>query len=163
MTALYRSGRQTEALRAYQGLRADLGDGVGIEPSPELRQLEQRILEHDPSLTVESPPSSGNLPAEVDAFVGRSEELAEIEALLVASRLVTITGAGGAGKTRLALQVARTRAGAAAAILSLPELTYTRELRSRVALGTATRCCRLPTPSPSCSSSKATPGPPERC
>lgn len=57
MLALYRSGRQTEALRAYERTRSYLGDEVGIEPTPELQDLEQRILEQDPDLDLPAAPS----------------------------------------------------------------------------------------------------------
>jgi predicted ATPase/DNA-binding SARP family transcriptional activator len=116
MTTLYRTGRQTEALRSYQDLRTQLGE-IGIEPSPEVRELEQRILDQDPALgsmlrwSGDGPGfgPSGSLPGEVDRFVGRGVELDRLTGLLSSVRLVTLVGAGGSGKTRLALEWARRR------------------------------------------------------
>lgn len=108
MIALYRSGRQVEALRAYQRLRAELAN-VGIEPSPELQDLENRILQQDPGLEFRSPGgvrASTNLPIRLTSFIGRDRELEELGRLLPTSRLVTLIGPGGSGKTRLALECA---------------------------------------------------------
>ena len=109
MLALYRSGRQAEALEAYRAARETLVDELGIEPGPALRELEQAILRQDPSLdpparTAEPP--AHNLPAQVTSFVGRRREIEEVAELLDGARLVTLTGPGGCGKTRLALEVA---------------------------------------------------------
>lgn len=110
MTALYRSGRQADALRAYRKAHGILGEELGIEPSLELRTLEEQILLQDPQLespTVRSRPQNfSNLPIQLTSFVGRDQEMAEVEKLIRGARLVTLTGAGGSGKTRLALQVA---------------------------------------------------------
>jgi predicted ATPase/DNA-binding SARP family transcriptional activator len=103
MLALYRSGRQAEALQAYRDARAAL-DELGIKPSEELRALEKRILTQDAALA--SARRKTNLPAEPTPLVGRGRELAEVLALVRANRLVTLTGAGGSGKTRLALRAA---------------------------------------------------------
>lgn len=108
MLALYRSGRQSEALRAYRDARKTLGEQLGIEPSLELQELEERILLHDRELTWE--PERGpqhNLPTQISSFVGRESQLIEVSKLLEESRLVTVTGPGGSGKTRLALEVAQ--------------------------------------------------------
>jgi predicted ATPase len=202
MLALYRLGRQAEALRAYQDLRRLLGEELGLEPTPALRHLEQQILEQSPDLDRPSPragaPPSGNgetvashpgtprsvdtfaflftdieastrrwegdqqamasdlarhdqimrqaveahhghlfahtgdgdqvahpqlpsdfllvrtqdapldnLPVGLTSFIGRQRELDELEKLLAISRLLTLTGVGGAGKTRLALRLAQ--------------------------------------------------------
>lgn len=108
MTASYRSGRQANALRAYRRARGILGEELGIEPSPELQTLEEQILLQDPQLespTLRSRPERfGNLPIQLTSFVGRDQEMAEVEKLIRGARLVTLTGAGGSGKTRLALQ-----------------------------------------------------------
>ena len=105
MLALYRSGRQTAALEVFQKARAAMQDELGLEPGPALHELQQAILRQDGALAPppEPPPRSG-LPAPETSLVGRDAELAELAALLRGgSRLVTLTGAGGIGKTRLAL------------------------------------------------------------
>lgn len=129
MLALYRSGRQAEALATYQSARRVLVEQLAIEPSAQLRQLEQAILRQNASLdlgatvaprappaTVMSEPSPPapqehqnaphNLPAQVSSFVGRERQLSEIRQLLARARVITLTGSGGVGKTRLALQLA---------------------------------------------------------
>jgi predicted ATPase/DNA-binding SARP family transcriptional activator len=110
MLALYRSGRQTEALEVYAGLRAWLRDELGLEPNRDLRELEQRILQQDPALEV-APAAAGpliGLPAAPNARLGRERELSELRDLLARDdvRLLVLTGAGGSGKTRLALEAA---------------------------------------------------------
>jgi predicted ATPase/DNA-binding SARP family transcriptional activator len=113
MLALYRAGRQTDALAVYRELSEQLRDELGLEPSPQLRELERSILNQDRA--VEPPPRAApappaNLPVPATAFVGRRHELAELAALLQSggTRLLTLTGAGGSGKTRLALRAAET-------------------------------------------------------
>lgn len=109
MMALYRSDRQADALGAFQDAKASLGDELGIEPSEELRELEEQILLQDPTLL--APPEREdrvhNLPTSLDSFVGREEELDEIRLLLTDYRCVTLTGVGGSGKTRLGIEAAR--------------------------------------------------------
>ncbi|MDX6510901.1 MAG: hypothetical protein QOE36_405 [Gaiellaceae bacterium] len=106
--SLYRSGRQAEALEAYQEIRAALVEGLGVDPSPELQTLYKQILNHDPSLAGEALATRprSNLPNPTTPLLGRTRELGELFALLQAQRLVTLTGPGGIGKTRLALQAA---------------------------------------------------------
>ena len=113
MVALYRSGRQADALEVYRRASELLRDELGLEPSPRLRELERSILNQDTA--VEPPPRGApappaNIPVPATAFVGRERELAELAALLRrgGTRLLTLTGAGGSGKTRLALRVAET-------------------------------------------------------
>jgi predicted ATPase/DNA-binding SARP family transcriptional activator len=134
MVALYRSGRQAEALRAYQQGRTTLVDELGIDPGPALQQLEAAILTQDPVLDLPdghgveqlvgttgaagassasrpngaSPRRPAARPAiggSLSNFVGRRDELVQVTKLMGQARLVTITGPGGAGKTRLAVEV----------------------------------------------------------
>lgn len=120
MLALYRSGRQADALAAYQRARRLFADELGLEPAEELVRLQQRILEHDPALVpdeleAESEPSSvrprtrSNVPQAVTRFVGRDRELDALTKLLADRnvRMITLTGAGGVGKTRLLTELAR--------------------------------------------------------
>lgn len=120
MLALYRAGRQAEALAAYRRARTLLSDQLGVEPGPDLRRIEARILDHDPQLDApERPPSvpagstptTAGLPVPRTTFVGRRDELARIDAQLRDQSLVTIVGPGGVGKTRLALAAAAAAAG----------------------------------------------------
>ena len=110
MLALYRCGRQADALRAFQDARHTLTEELGIEPSPVLRALEHALLVQDP--TLEAPPRlprerpRHNLPAALTSLVGREDDLRVTRKLVDASRLLTLTGVGGVGKTRLAVQCA---------------------------------------------------------
>jgi predicted ATPase/DNA-binding SARP family transcriptional activator len=106
MLALYRSGRQSEALEVYRETRRLLVDELGIEPSEDLRGLEQKILQGDPDLDLPSERSRSNLPLETTRLIGRERELAELLDLMSTGRLLTLAGPGGIGKTRLALQTA---------------------------------------------------------
>jgi predicted ATPase/DNA-binding SARP family transcriptional activator len=108
MLALYRAGRQADALTAYQEARTRLVEQLGLEPGVELRTLQRRILQHDPGLHVPARHRT-TLPASTSSFVGRLRELEHLRGLLQprGARLLTLTGAGGSGKTRLALEVAR--------------------------------------------------------
>lgn len=120
MRALYAGGRQADALDLYESTRRMLAGKLGVDPGPQLRSVYQQILVHDPALT---PPPAGphgatvgrrsNLPAPVTTFVGRDGDVSKVQALLEASRLVTLTGPGGVGKTRLALRAAGQLVGAA--------------------------------------------------
>ena len=109
MLALYRGGRQADALETFQEARRVLAEQLGLEPGPELRKLQEAILAHDPAIAPVPvvAPRRGNLPSPTTSFVGREHELAEVVALLREHRLVTLTGPPGVGKSRLALEVAR--------------------------------------------------------
>ncbi|MDJ0498402.1 MAG: BTAD domain-containing putative transcriptional regulator [Acidimicrobiia bacterium] len=104
MLALYRSGRQADALRAYQRAQQVLGEELGITPSTALSDLEENILLQAPALSyVADAPS--NLPRHVSTFVGRVEDLGRLQELVLGERMVTLTGPGGIGKTRLAVEL----------------------------------------------------------
>ena len=107
MVALYRSGRQTDALRAGERLRLLLRDQLGIEPSSASTRLESLILHQAPQLDLVPPVPPNNLPTPESSFVGRVAELGAIVKELREHRLVTLVGPGGVGKTRLAVEVAR--------------------------------------------------------
>src|SRR4051812_11009478 len=115
MIALYRDGRQADALATYQRARTWLADELGLDPGLLLQQLEQQILAHDASLGVPSstmrrlgpdkPP--GNLPSLTAELIGRDLEVAAVARLLESARLVEIVGPGGVGKTALAVATGR--------------------------------------------------------
>ncbi len=115
MLALYRSGRQTEALRVLQEARRAIGEESGLEPGQGLLRLEEAILREDPSLEVEpatvrpSKPerfASSNIPPSATRFIGREKDLEGLKARMAEGRIVTLVGPGGIGKTRLAVETA---------------------------------------------------------
>ena len=115
MLALYRAGRQAEALEVYRRAHTVLVNELGIEPGRALRELEHAILAHDPALAgsddVATPGVEWRsaLPVPPNRLIGRADELGALGDRLRAGsvRLLTLTGPGGVGKTRLALEVAR--------------------------------------------------------
>lgn len=117
MRALYRCGRQADALRAYQELRTLLLDELGIEPSAEVRAIESDILQGElvndvgPARRQRSARRTAAAPHAMTPLIGRVAELVELETNIGLSRLATVTGPGGCGKTRLASEVAHTVAG----------------------------------------------------
>ncbi len=129
MRALYLAGRQSEALASYEDLRARLAEELGVDPSPALGGLHQAVLRQDPGLAPASPVPAGpspepapgtgssatapptvavhsNLPIPLTPLIGREEALTRLADLLSTSRLVTLTGPGGVGKTHLAVAAA---------------------------------------------------------
>jgi len=105
MLALYRDGRQGEALNAYTTARATLVEQLGVDPGYELRALHERILRQDPAL---DRPSERGASGARTPLIGRDGERTELRRLLLErqERLVTLTGPGGVGKTALARAVA---------------------------------------------------------
>jgi predicted ATPase/DNA-binding SARP family transcriptional activator len=122
LRALAAAGRPAEALRAYAATRRLFGEQLGTDPSPALQELHVALLRGDhAALGVGSAAGLasgshrtgaerrrlGNLRAQLTSFVGRDADLARLEELLGRSRLITVVGPGGAGKTRLAVEAAR--------------------------------------------------------
>ncbi|NUT08776.1 MAG: AAA family ATPase [Hamadaea sp.] len=110
MRALYRSGRQAEALELYERIRRLLASDLGTDPSAELTAAHLAILRDRPS------PGPRRAPAQLTSFIGREEELAQLTELLGGGRLITVIGPGGTGKTRLAIEAAATLTGEVAFI-----------------------------------------------
>jgi predicted ATPase/DNA-binding SARP family transcriptional activator len=110
IVALYRSGRSAEALRRAEAFRALMQEELGLDPSPVLRELEGRVLNDDPTLL--QPPVAARrsvirqVPAESTRLVGRADELGLLAVRLKIDRLITLTGPGGVGKTRIAMRLA---------------------------------------------------------
>jgi predicted ATPase/DNA-binding SARP family transcriptional activator len=131
MTALYRSGQQSQALDVYGAVQARLRDQLGLDPGPELRELQRRVLTHDASLLLDSDPPDrrASLPASATPLLGRERELRELAELLETrrTRLIVLAGAGGSGKTRLALEAARRQATSFADGAALVELAPIRD------------------------------------
>ncbi|MEU7115254.1 BTAD domain-containing putative transcriptional regulator [Streptomyces sp. NPDC046182] len=124
--ALRAEGRQADALAAYEDARRTLAEGLGADPGAELAALHRELLR--PAVPPPPPPhETGNIRPRLTSFVGREPELAALRADLARSRLVTLTGPGGSGKTRLAEEVAlalqnRTPSGASAASAPTPSV-----------------------------------------
>ncbi|MFE2757003.1 BTAD domain-containing putative transcriptional regulator [Actinosynnema sp. NPDC059335] len=98
--ALHREGRQAEALGVFERTRRVLAEELGADPSPGL------VAAHGEVVRGEAPAVRRVLPAQLTGFVGREEELRLVGGALAGSRLVTLTGPGGSGKTRLAVEAA---------------------------------------------------------
>ncbi|MEV0442327.1 BTAD domain-containing putative transcriptional regulator [Streptomyces spectabilis] len=113
MRALVAAGRDSEALQAYQRAREALADALGVDPSPDLAALHLALLRGELGRAERKPePREAsrrtNLRAELTTFVGKDADVAAVRALVAEHRLTTLIGPGGAGKTRLATETART-------------------------------------------------------
>jgi predicted ATPase len=115
MRALYRDGRHADALAVYRTYRDHLDEELGLSPSTSLQQLHADVLRQDPALDWVAPdgaegPIPGSIPSQLVGLIGRRRELADLSATLRRTRVVTVTGAGGVGKTLLALHAAAAEA-----------------------------------------------------
>ena len=119
MLALYRAGRQADALDAYAECRRRLLDDLGLDPGTSLRRMQQAVLAQDPGLEPPSPATTAEMsstdatpfrhlvPGTSTRLIGRAAEQADLSEIWERARLVTLLGPPGAGKTRLALELAR--------------------------------------------------------
>jgi predicted ATPase/DNA-binding SARP family transcriptional activator len=106
MAAHAGAGNRAAALRAYEACRSVLAEELGVSPSPETYDLYVRLLRDEPPAEAAAARAVGNLPPERTSFIGRQGDIDELRRLLGSTRLVTLTGPGGVGKSRLAVRVA---------------------------------------------------------
>lgn len=106
MLALYRAGRQAEALEAYQDLHRLLSDELGVAPATAVQVLHGQILAADPALELRTRQSPRQLPPDIGGFTGRATEIARLVADLGDQPVIAIDGPGGIGKSALAVHVA---------------------------------------------------------
>ncbi|GAA2138043.1 BTAD domain-containing putative transcriptional regulator [Glycomyces algeriensis] len=104
MRALAAAGRRAEALAVFGAVRERLADELGVDPSAVLREAHLDVLREAPPQAAR--PKQHRLPEPLTACIGRESEIAAVTGLLEANRLVTLTGPGGTGKTRLAVETA---------------------------------------------------------
>jgi DNA-binding SARP family transcriptional activator len=105
--ALWAAGRQADSLEVYERVRSRLADELGASPSPELSQIHLAVLQGEQGVPARmGQPARSNVALRLTSFVGRERELEQVDKLLREHRLLTLVGAGGAGKTRLASEIA---------------------------------------------------------
>jgi DNA-binding SARP family transcriptional activator len=148
MRALVAAGRSSEALLVYQRAREALADALGVDPSPELAALHVALLRGELGAKPES--RKTNLRAELTSFVGRESDVGSLRGLVSGHRLTTVIGPGGAGKTRLATEAARTMLG------DLPDGVWLVELAAVGADGEAAHTPRVAAAPPTAHVAQAT-------
>lgn len=114
--AYYLAGRQVDALNAFKQAKQVLGEELGLEPGPRLRQLEEQVLLHDPALLSGAISANNHsararskttLPAFTTPFLGREKSVDRLAKVIKEQRLITVVGVGGLGKTRVSVEAAR--------------------------------------------------------
>ncbi|MGQ4271456.1 ATP-binding protein [Nocardiopsis changdeensis] len=132
-------GRTPEALAAYEAHRARLAEELGVDPGPRVRRAHLRALRGEPARSVPGEP-----PAPLTSFVGREADLARLRERLAGHRLVTLTGPGGVGKSRLAAEAARTASGVRVRTVSLTPVAAGQDVPHAAARALGLRPSRSP-------------------